>query len=331
MTDRFINTAADPGGDGTTNATSSGDGSHAYQTINAAEAGEQGDITSSGVLNLICTGTSDSTNVVFSGGWTVNASNFITIKPNATDVHDGVFSASIFHKSSANNYGRAIDLLVAFSVIDGLQMSNTHNETTIVRMTTNETVIQNCLIKSDGVATGADGIAPTGNTSTQLTMVNNVIYEFSGNGVSKENFSDNTTYAFYNNTVDSCGVGMRISSGFNSASRVFNNLLTNNTTDYSLTGTLSNTGGNVTSDATSPETALRNKTITYDNAAGGDYQTSDTDIVDVGTDLTSDSLFPFSTDCIGVSRGSNWDVGAFESVSAGAALTNYYYQRMMVG
>jgi len=52
-------------------------------------------------------------------------------------------------------------------------------------------------------------------------------------------------------------------------------------------------------------------------------------LIDAGTNLSSDGVFPFSYDGEGTARGTNWDIGVIEYV---ATLTgnNYYYQQQQM-
>lgn len=318
MTDVFVRTTADSGGDGTTNTDSSGDGSHAYNSLTAAEAGEQGDITSAASLDFLCHGAADAGGTLFDGAsWTTDSTHFITIKPQAADEHNGIFDAAKYHKATSASYNNLIQVDPPFTVIDKMQAIATNSASRGFYITGANQTVTSCIVNGTGV--GRDGIVSnsSGSGTNQVTIVNNINYDLTGNGIQKQGFDSNITLAIYSNTANNCATGMRIASG-HSSSRIFNNLMTNNTTDYVINGAVAS-DDNVSSDATSPETAHRNKTITYTDASGGDFSTSDSDIVDLGTDLSSDSLFPVTTDIIGVSRSSTPDIGAFES---GAAVDN---------
>lgn len=69
----------------------------------------------------------------------------------------------------------------------------------------------------------------------------------------------------------------------------------------------------LTTDATSPTSALRNKSIAFVDEDNEDFHlaAADTDAVNEATDLSSDTYWPFSVDADGTTR-SSWDVGADE-------------------
>ena len=319
MTDRFVNTAADSGGDGTTNNTSSGDGTHAYDDLAVAEAGEQADLTASESLIFKCTGTADSSRVTFAlADWTVDASNFITIEPQAADRHAGTIDTAKYHKTTVANYRHGIENLVDFTVIDGIQilLNNAFNIGVDFGGCI-DVVVKNCIIQGDGSSSQQRGVEHNNPVAAgQFTVVNTVVFDCSTRGIGQLQYDADLVIVYYNNTVDSCGTGIQMGSVHDAASRIFNNIATNNTTDYSLSGSFTS-DNNLSSDATSPETAHQSKTVTYTDASGGDFSTSDADVVTLGTDLTSDSLFPFSTDCILVDRATSWDLGAFQEAAAG--------------
>ena len=312
MTDRFVNTAADSGGDGTTNNTSSGDGTHAYNTLSAAETGEAGVL--SAPLVLLCSGGADGGAVLFdAASWTTSGTNKITIKPNTGQEHGGQIDTGKYHKTSTGTYQLLIRSTVPNFFVEGIQALLTQSNVTGFNLVEGNSGLFACLAKGDNSA-GQDGLVLTGGgaAATTIHIVNCLAYNCAGAGIRKAVYNASIDYTIYSNTIDNCGNGLIFNSGFNTFNN-FNNLLTGNTTDYS--GSSATTDNNVTSDATSPDTAHRNKTVTYD--AGADvFTTSDADVVGLGTDLSADSLFPFSTDIAGVARGATWDIGAFQDIGA---------------
>ncbi len=145
-------------------------------------------------------------------------------------------------------------------------------------------------------------------------IINNVFFDFAVFGINKSAYMGSGSVACYSNTVDNCVTGIRFSSGAGANIRIFNNICTDNTTSDFTLANVDASDNNLSSDASSPDTAHRSKTVTY--AGVGDFQTSDADVVGLGTDLSADSLFAFSTDRLGVSRGGSWDIGAFQDVAA---------------
>lgn len=317
---RYVNTASTSGGDGTTNATTGPN--RAYVSLSAAEAAEATDLVSAGdQIEFLCTGTAaDTTVAVISTGWTTGASNDITVKPNSSDVNTtGIYDTGKYRLELGANYSGNIRVQSPANhfTVDGIQSQANGFQAALYLQGTGHMRALGCICRSTSASANSRGIRH-GGTSGDFLLVNNVIYDFTNIGIHNDSFQSSGTRTYYNNTVDSCSTGLSIASG-SATTRVFNNLLTNNTTDYSSSASPT-TDNNITSDATSPDTAHRNITVTYTDAAGGDFSTSDTDVVDQGTDLSSDSTYAFSDDIIGTSRpqGSAWDIGAFEDIASGA-------------
>lgn len=317
MTDVFVRTTADSGGDGTTNTDSSGDGSHAYNTLTVAEAAEQGDITSAASLDFQCFGGADSGATNFdSASWTVDATHFITVSAQVARI--AAFTASNYHKISSGNYQDLIQMQVPFSVIDELQFKVDHIGGSCIKAIRSIEVTNSIGKGSAGTNKRGFEFVSTGSVADQVTIANTIFFDFGSNGMIFTGGNSNVILVIYNNTLVNNSVGIFTSSVHAASSRVFNNISTSNTTDYTLNGTFT-TDNNLSLDTSSPDTAHRSKTVTYTDAGNDDYSTNDADVVGLGTDLTADSLFPFSVDCLGVSRGTSWDMGAFQDVAAGGA------------
>lgn len=148
----------------------------------------------------------------------------------------------------------------------------------------------------------------------QSVFRNNFIIGCKYHGL-ETNAKTNVSAKIYNNTiVGATGNGLVVSldSGSDTSTiELKNNLVTGSTTaDYSINvgSATYATATNISSDATSPQTGLRSKTITY--VGGGDYHldAGETDAIDAGTDLTASG---FTNDFDGDERGT-WDIGADE-------------------
>lgn len=149
------------------------------------------------------------------------------------------------------------------------------------------------------------------------TFRNNFVYGCKEVCLSMVAETNAQAYVYNNTIVGSADVGLEITLDAGSASAVFelkNNLVTGSTTaDYSINvGSASyTTATNISSDATSPQTGLRSKTITY--VGGTDYHldAGETDAIDAGTTIGT-----FSTDYDGDTRSGTWDIGADEIPAA---------------
>jgi len=316
---RFVNTASTSGGDGTTNATTGAN--RAYPTLSSWSTAEATNLITDGDTHEVrCTGGADTVGSNHTA-WTTDDTNSLLINPNSGEEHAGIFDTGKYHITQSGNYGTAIGRTNEQIEVNTMQVHVTGNFTIGIAIgstasATQTGTIANCIVKGGGSDKGSCIRRVVGGPAV---IYNNVVYE-ARRGI-QSNFAStaaNNVIAIYNNTIDSIsttntGIGLHLDvSGANH--HVKNNLITNCTTDYARDATPveAATATNITSDATSPDgTTFQNKTITYTDAAGDDYSTNDTDVVGVGTDLSADSIFAFSTDILGITR-SAWDVGAFE-------------------
>ena len=151
----------------------------------------------------------------------------------------------------------------------------------------------------------------------QSTFRNNFVLGCKYHGLTTES-KTGISAKFYNNTVvGSTGNGLVVAldSGSDTATiDIQNNLVTGSTTaDYSINvgSATYTTATNISADATSPQTGLRSKTITY--VGGGDYHldAGETDAIDAGTTIGT-----FANDYDGDARSGTWDIGADEIPAA---------------
>ena len=200
--------------------------------------------------------------------------------------------------------------------------------------------IRNTLMHSVTRTAGTQEVAMiiTAGSSTELTLQNCAIFDIkhtgSGDAVGVRVSSSDTT-VIENCTITDIdtdnsgddGRGLVMNDNANHTYR--NNLVTNITNSgggssecYSLTSVTNATATtNGSDDATSPNSALRNLTVAFEDSASQDYRlaAADTDAIDAGTDLGSGAV---AVDMLGRNRdteGDTWDLGAFEYVSAGGA------------
>jgi len=129
-------------------------------------------------------------------------------------------------------------------------------------------------------------------------------------------WGDGVTLYVYNNTVSDCYRGIAFGSG--SVLTVKNSTVFNNTDDFYGTMTIDycasdDVDGNHAVDLN--ENAGDEWTDNFVDYANGDFHLKSTapDLIDAGTDLSSDSDLSFSDDIDGDSRPSPyWDIGADE-------------------
>jgi len=329
---RFIRTSADSGGTGANNTDSGG--THAYDSLANAIIGEDGVDHSGNDLILICSvgsGSAADTSIAYfnNANWSTPPDS-ITVQ--SADGISATYDTAKYRLEGASGYSATLRYAVSTDfTVEDLQVSVTGSGSTasgiwFIPVATSIGIIRRNIVKQGSAAHNRFGIRVSSieTSGEECDIVNNVVYDFT-NGSTGIGILDNHTFlggtiAIYNNTIDSCQTNL--SSGSNSGGagviRIFNNCLTNGVgVDYSENSYAGRTtDNNVTSDATGPDSAHIDKTITYADAGGKDFQTSDSDIVGLGTDLSADGTYAFDIDLLSVSRGGVFDIGAFQDVSA---------------
>ena len=287
-----------------------------YTSLAAWNTGEATNLVSAGDIHECHVyGGGNAGTVVLSTSWTTDASNYIVIKGAVGHRHEGVLDRD---KAYVESYagGPLIDIASRTACrVDGLQfvMGPTSSYASCVRTISGiDFYMSNCLCK--GVAgNGVTGVNPQASGSSPTIYIwNNIFYDFlAGNAFTAGVRTQSATAAYiYNNTFVNCVYGIRADSGSPVA---INNVFQNAPTTLTF-GASSAT--NLTSSSSGPSgTDIVSTTLTFRDAANDDYRlaNADTAAADVGTDLTSDTYIPFSTDALGYGRvsGASWDVGAF--------------------
>lgn len=270
---RFVNAGADAGGDGTTNATSSGGGTHAYDSMSVAESSEQGDLSSIGAVTFECEGTTEDTSNLVIDGWTnPSAANFIKFRGNATGKHDGTPGSgfSVSHTSL-----HVIEIREDFVYIgnkegdDGIEVirRGTGNSDEGFRIDSaaagvdlNDIYICGNIIRAATISTSQDGIYvnPNGQGANGCIVFayNNVIFGFGRAGIHCQvaggsSSGDEAIINAEHNFVHGCVQGFTAdapTSGRIATINAFNNICVDNTSDdYFIkagAGTGSLTGSN---------------------------------------------------------------------------------------
>lgn len=173
---------------------------------------------------------------------------------------------------------------------------------------------------------------------TSTYLINNVVYNCKAQAIKWYSQGTGVKLVMYNNTFYSAGtsgyggvVSINCQGGSSEVVLLKNNLilLSNSGDAYQREYTCDTltTSNNITDDASSPDTPYSSKTITFTDAANGDFHTSDTDSVDQGADLSGDATYAFSTDFERQSRSGTWDIGADEYVVSGPSLMLLKYAR----
>lgn len=323
-----------------------------YTSLSAWEAGEQGDLTGArdeiAVAKCRCTGGTADTTSVMIAGWTTDSTRYIKIwtDPSESYRHDGKWNTSKYRITSNdyfatvnNNNEARIDLW-----LDGLQIENSREYESgaagagllsykdyIVNITVSNCIIRNTA-SSPCSGSGVKVYDAATSGTTYFKCYNNIVYGFSnssgGAGIyySVANSGATRHAIVYNNTLYGNFYNLSLSPVWTSDTVYFrskNNLLyarASGGADFYRTDSAGtwDVESDLSSDATSLDTNHRNQTVAFVDAANRDLHlsASDTAARGQGTNLSSDSYLPFSTDIDGQSRGSTWDIGADQYVGA---------------
>ena len=317
---RYVNPDSTAGGDGTTNATTGAN--RAYVSLSAWDAAEQQNLdTGNNIAECVCetNGTADAVECTIDG-WTTSSTDYIDIKTSAGHRHAGVWSTAKYRLETTTH---ALIVREDYVRVTGLQLGGTAGGAFPNGIGVNvgagavaaSIYLTKCLIRVDGSA--AKGIAFNTNSGQIQRVWNNIIYDCAGFGIDYQLLT--AIGYLYNNTVQGCGTGI---DGNSTNIIAKNNVVQDCTTCYA--GTFATgTAYNCSDDGTQPGTNGQNGEVTFADEAGNDFHLSSSDTVakDNGTDLSADSILPFSDDLDGDTRSGSWDIGADEVVAAGNTVT----------
>ena len=333
---RFVDTGADASGDGTTSATSSGDNTHAYQSLNAWEGAEQTDLdTANNTHTVHCNRTNSGgmdTTAVTVDGWTTSATDFITIIADDFPA-DGIYDSTKYVLHNNDSAVTFFSINEDFVNLTNFQMLTTGTGTNsrrglniVGQNVSNAINIDSCIFKGIVSGTGAGIGIRAVDADLNLTIFNTAFCDFFITGdigfrailVALANVANIYNCTFYNNTV-----GIERSGG---TANVINCALFNNEDDFS--GTFNTIdycateegAGQGTNGVAITQTASDYAALVTD-AANGDFSVKDTssELYQTGNGATPKSVF--TDDIIGTTRDAvdlNWDIGMYEFIVTAA-------------
>lgn len=326
---RYVDTGSDAGGDGTTAATSSGDNTHAYQSLNQWESNEETDLDAAnnthtvhcnrtnggGIDQLRCT-------II---GWTTSVTDLITIIADDFPT-DGIYDNTKYLLGVTNL--SCLIIREEYVRIENLQILLTTDGTlgrdaiTIVAIGTSDIRIDSCITKGSCNGTNLTVGINIADADATVTVFNTIATGFiSGDNPADSSFvafltQNSTSVKFYNCTAYGNYFGFWQTGG--TVTATINCLSFNNTDDFS--GTVNadycaTPGGEGTNATTI--TQADNDLVT--NAAGDDFSVKDasSELYQTGNGATPKSVF--TDDIIGTTRGPadlDWDIGAYEFITA---------------
>jgi co-chaperonin GroES (HSP10) len=283
--------------------------------------------------NIACyaNGTTADSTIADIDGWTTGEQNYLKVfVPASTSEvgtiqrHVGAWDNTKYYLETDSADGISLSIDDSHSVIDGLQVDITGiysgvgaidgGSTGMTNVTVSNNIVRNSSTGSGGGGSYLRGISGFTDNNGDIKIYNNIVYDFLHGGIWVVNSSTGSSY-IYNNTVMNCG-DYGIQDGYNDTIAI-NNIVQGNTdgyygafnssSDYNISDLVSdNTGGTNDQDDTNVE---------FFDADNDDFHLSPFDeaALGQGTNLSSDSNLPFSTDIDGEERPSEgWDVGADE-------------------
>lgn len=338
---RYVNTNSTAGGNGTTNATTGANRAYALlrDALDAEFIAYPNLVTSDIILKVICAGgvdTSGTLPIFEIPAFTTDETRYLHVVADtgsrATAVwdinkyiltHTGGTSAVVFPNA------------IKVSKWEGLQIENRSTNGVWSVINANDVgqdsilTVDGCYIRSiSGSGNNNVGINlnSTGGIRRALRVSNTIVHgdfatgiacNFAANGSSGSYYYNNTVFGNFINQgilLDNLGTGVTGS--------VKNNIVSGSGGNGSYfldagSGQIL-TATNISSDATSPQTTLRNinSRLFFVSTASGDFRITGGAAVDAGTNLSTDPIYAFSTDINGTTRPVNgtWDIGAYEFV-----------------
>jgi len=293
-----------------------------YTTLAAANTGEERDLVHAGEKSFISvegdwSGGPDTTDTTFDedSAWRTSAGNYVRIEADDANRATAKWDANKYVRRVAGISG-VINIDLNRCIVRGLQLhaNNAYRSCVQVHRSGGHVTVdgnfcraldqtQNCQV------IGLDGYPMT------VDIINNIC-EGGGHGIFSAAVVEKDLQ-IYNNTIydmSQVGVNVNWSTG---VVNIKNNLVqVTAVNDYviGVSGGTLNTAGNVSEDATSPETALRNLTAVFEDVGSLDFHLSTADSAGRlnGTDLSADAYYAFDTDINVQKRIAPWDSGAAE-------------------
>ena len=292
------------------------------------------------ILNIPCYYDSgpDTTSVVVSG-YTTSETSYIKIytpnntvtEANVSQRHSGKWDGAKYNFQYTNYNGYFFKILTNYTITEGLQMKAVYTSAgggdnrVIYSAATYSAIRSNIIVAASSAPQSFSLTAISSdfsNSNARIFIYNNIVYNFktiSGGGEAFKTGGDSGNNYIYNNTVYNSDIGFF--GGSYVTTVIKNNIVYNNTTDYSGTFSSASTN-NLSKDATAPGAGAcpgancyyRSKSLSFVNTTSGseDFHLvlTDTAAIGLGANLANDATLPFSTDVDSNTRGLTWDIGA---------------------
>lgn len=299
-----------------------------YTTMALAEAGEQviaADLVAGDILRQFeCFNVADPGACTIDG-CTTDATRYIRAYATAGGEAIMPFSTSRYRMAAAGNLLTVADLYCRIERLQFEQQSSIGTRLTVRLDAGGQgSQVTGCLARNTGTSASDMFDAQTQTTTINLSgFINDVAIGNATNGggfVSAANGS--AIVKRYNCTAVACATNFSNTSGVVTEINCLGAAPV--TTDFSGTTTRTFCASqDATADDNGGAGNRISQTFTFVSAGTGDYHLTigDAGARDVGTDLSADASFPFSTDFDGVPRGALWDIGATEAAGVAANIT----------
>ncbi len=283
-----------------------------YASLALALAGEARNlVTADEICELVLYAFEDTTPVGI-GGYTTDATRFISIRVNPADRHDGTRSPSAYRLHTNVDFSEAFNVGANYTRIQGLQVTNDpSNGTGILVAATNVRIIDTLVYD-----TGGNGIA--GAVSHSVVMNNVAVMNCGGFGIGRVGALDGAQVCINCTSVSNGGVGFRGYTPFGNTS-TFKNCYAggntgadfDNTDGITVVTCFSEDGSSGTTTAAySINSGARFFNVT--NGSEDVHHTGSSTLRHVGTDLGADPnwIHPDGqVDIDGEARDPDWDIG----------------------
>lgn len=298
---QYVSVGCTNNGDGTAaSCAASGGAAGAFNSFNNWEGQNRDLVTQDKNLTVVFNGTCEAGGKTLDG-WTMDATRALTI--------EGMCLNDVYGRSFYN-----YESFVTFRGITIEKVASGGKNTELFLSTGGTVVVEQSMFREATMTRDAGEFCVK--MLGQSVFRNNFILGCKYHGLATDSKTDVSAKLYNNTIVGATGNGLVVGLDSGHATAVIdlqNNLVTGSTTaDYSINvgSATYTTLTNISSDATSPQTGLRSKTITY--VGGGDYHldAGETDAIDAGTTIGT-----FSDDYDGDTRSGAWDIGADEIAS----------------
>lgn len=294
---RYVDTRSPVGGNGTTPSTGSGDPNRAYPNLSAslaAESSSRGDLVAlDQILKIECAGTVDTscTDLIIPA-FNTDYNRYVSITVNSASRHVGIWDTGSKYTVASSGPATTLFYVDNIKVIsfDGLQMENRSTNGTfyIIRNVNTADIerqltVTNCHLRALGVGPfNGQAISFGYIIRKNVVAINNIIHgPFDVGILCDYQLSGSRPTVIYNNTIygaKSFGISTNFANAVVTHS-LYNNIVimsSSNGQSYETSSTnFVRTGNNISSDAFSPQAALQNINVQFVNTASGDFRLTD--------------------------------------------------------